>query len=123
LARKKVVKKQEAAGKRNVLLKQRTRAHIIASLSANTIERYFLKKGHTVLKTEQDYGVDLVIFTYDRDGYVEAGDIYIQLKATDSPSLSSDGTFYSFAVSIKDYNAWTNEPMPVLLILYDARTD
>jgi Domain of unknown function (DUF4365) len=123
LARKKAIEKQEGNRKRNVSLKQRTRAHIIASLSANTIERYFLKKGHTVLKTEQDYGVDLVVFTHNDNGYVERGNISIQLKATDTPRLSADGTFYSFSISVKDYNAWSNELMPVFLILYDAKSD
>ncbi len=67
--------------------------------------------------------MDLVIYTYDHNRYVEPGNIYIQLKATDTPSLSVDGTFYSFTVPIKDYNAWSNEPMPVFLILYDAKSD
>ena len=123
LAGKKAVKKRRAIGKRNVALKRRTREHVIASLSANTVERFFLKKGHTVLKPEQDYGVDLVVYTHDPDGFVEGGTIGIQLKATDAPSLSADGTFYSFAISIKDYNAWSNEPMPVFLILYDAQRE
>jgi hypothetical protein len=102
-------------------LKRRTRNHVIASLSANSIERIFLQKGHTVIKTEQDYGVDLVVFTYDQDGYVEPGNIYIQLKATETPRRSAEGGFRSF--SIRDYNAWAAEPMPVFLILYDVRAD
>ena len=101
-------------------LKRRTREHVIASLSANTVERYFLEKGHRVRKIEQDYGIDLMILTHDHDGFVEPGEIQIQLKATDAPSLSADGTFYSFPISIKDYNAWLNEAMPVFLILYEA---
>ncbi len=104
-------------------LKRRTREHILVSLSANSIERIFLREGHTVLKTEQDYGVDLVVFTYDDDGYVEPGNIYIQLKATEAPRRSADGGFYSDPISIRDHNAWTAEPMPVFLILYDARED
>lgn len=80
-----------------------------------------LAKGHTVIKTEQDYGIDLVLFTYDADGFVEPGNIYIQLKATDIPAISADGTFYSFSISAKDYTAWMDEPMPVILILYDAK--
>jgi len=52
------------------------------------IERLFLKRGHTVQTIEQDYGVDPVVYTHDRDGYVEAGEIYLQLKATDAPRLS-----------------------------------
>ena len=107
----------------NASLKQRTRDHVIASLSANSIERFFLLKGHTVIKTEQDYGVDLLVVTYDIDGFVEPGYVYLQLKATDSPSLSVDRSFYSFSISIKDYNAWNNEPMPVFLILYDAKRE
>ncbi len=83
-------------------------------------DRRVLGKGPTVLKTEQDYGVDLVVFTYSNNGFVEAGNIYIQLKATDAPVISADRTFYSFSISTRDYNAWTIEPMPVILILYDA---
>jgi hypothetical protein len=123
LARKKAIKKEGAKRTNKAPLKKRSREHIIASLSANTIERYFLKKGHTVMKTEQDYGVDLVVYTHDQDGYVEAGALSLQLKATESPSLSADETFYSFSISIKDYHAWSNEPMPVFLILYDARNE
>ena len=51
------------------------------------------------------------------------GNIYLQLKATDSPALSADGDFFSFSISIKDYNAWIIEPMPVFLILYDVKEE
>jgi hypothetical protein len=123
LARKKAIQKEGAKSASKAPLKKRTREHIIASLSANTIERYFLKRGHTVLKTDQDYGVDLMVYTHDQDGYVEAGNIYIQLKATDTPRISDDRTFYSLSVSIRHYNAWLNEAMPVFLILYDAKNE
>jgi Domain of unknown function (DUF4365) len=92
-------------------------------LSANALERVFLKKGHTVVKTEADYGVDLIVSTYDQDGFVEPGNINVQLKATDSPKPSADGSFYSYSISLRDYNAWMDEPMPVLLILYDAQEE
>jgi Domain of unknown function (DUF4365) len=125
LAKKPAAK--EAAGKQRPAiapsLKRRTREHVIASLSANSIERIFLQKGHTVIKTEQDYGVDLVVFTYDDDGYVEPGNIYIQLKATEAPRRSVEGGFRPFSISIRDHNAWAAEPMPVFLILYDVRAD
>jgi hypothetical protein len=82
-----------------------------------------LEKGHTVLKTEEEYGIELVVFTHDANGFVEEGNIYIQLKATDAPALSADGTYFSFSISTRDYNAWDIEPMPVILILYDAKRD
>jgi len=122
LAKKKLVRRAAGKGTR-ASLKRRTRAHIIASLSANAIERAFLANGHTVLKNDQDYVVDLVVFTYDENGYVESGNIYIQLKASDRPKLSADGTFYTFSISIKDYNAWSIEPMPVFLILYNSKKE
>ena len=123
MAKKKFGKKKVARTKSlaRPSLKQRTKQHIIASLSANSIERVFLEKGHSVIKTEQDYGIDLVVFTYDTSGFVEAGSIYVQLKATDIPAISADGTFYSFSISAKDYKAWMDEPMPVILILYDVK--
>jgi Domain of unknown function (DUF4365) len=102
-------------------LKRRTREHVIAALSVNFVERFFLRKGHTVVKTDEDYGIDLIVSTYDQDGFVEPGSIYIQLKATDSPNLSADGSFYSFSISVRDYNGWAAQAMPVFLILYDAQ--
>jgi hypothetical protein len=104
-------------------LKRRTGEHVIAALSVNFVERFFLRRGHTVIETKEDYGIDLIVWTYDEGGFVEPELIYIQLKATDSPSLSADGSFYSFSISIKDYNAWAAQAMPVFLILYDAQRE
>jgi hypothetical protein len=104
-------------------LKRRTRGHIIAALSVNAVERSFLRKGHMVVPTREDYGIDLIASTYDQDGFIEPGSIYIQLKATDSPNLSADGSFYSYSISIRDYNGWMAQAMPVFLILYDAQGD
>jgi hypothetical protein len=42
---------------------QRTRAHVIASQSANYIERFIVHEGHTVDRSENDYGYDLFLFT------------------------------------------------------------
>jgi hypothetical protein len=80
-------------------------------------------KGHTVVPTREDYGIDLIASTYDQDGFIEPGSIYIQLKATDSPNLSADGSFYSYSISIRDYHGWMAQAMPVFLILYDAQGD
>jgi hypothetical protein len=45
--------------------KKRPRQHIIADLSINHVERYVLLCGYSVERVEHDYGIDLVIFTYD----------------------------------------------------------
>jgi hypothetical protein len=94
---------------------------VIASQSANYVERFVVHQGHTADRSESDYGYDLFLFTYDDQGYIEPGLVYIQLKATDSLKGSADGTAWVFRVDTAHYNAWTAEPLPVFLVLYDAQ--
>ena len=65
-----------------------------------------------------DYGYDLVLYTYDEEGYAEEGAIYLQLKA--SEKLAAFGDNFVFDIDLRDYTRWTREPMPVILILFEA---
>ena len=100
--------------------KQRTRKHVIASQSLNHVEKFIYDKGHTAERVESDYGYDLIVATYDQDGYVEAGYILLQLKATDRIRKIDNGTYVSFTISISDYRLWMAEGYPVFLVVYDA---
>jgi hypothetical protein len=98
--------------------KQRTRAHVIADLSANHVERFVLEEGNTAQRLGSDYGYDLVVFTHDEQGYVEPGWVFIQLKAAET--LKVAGSAYPFDLDIRDYNLWMLEEVPVILILFDV---
>jgi Domain of unknown function (DUF4365) len=98
--------------------KRRTRQHVIATQSANYVERFIIDDGHTAERFEQDYGYDLIAFTYDEHGYAEEGSVYFQLKASETLSAGANG--YVFDIDIRDYNHWKSEPMPVILVLFDA---
>src|SRR4051794_11281208 len=100
------------------LRKRRIRAHVIADLSVNHVERFILDAGHTVQRMEKDYGYDLLLTTYDEQGYIEPDFLAIQLKAAES--LSAVGSDFVFDLDIKDFNLWIREKMPVILILFDA---
>ena len=52
---------------------RRTREHINASKSHNYIEKFFVDKGHTVDRPGADYGYDVLVNTYDAEGYAESG--------------------------------------------------
>lgn len=62
--------------------KRRTRQHIIADLSVNHIERFVLLNGYSTERVNCDYGIDLIIFTYDANGEIENGQIFVQLLVT-----------------------------------------
>jgi Domain of unknown function (DUF4365) len=98
--------------------KQRTRQHVIADLSVNHVERFIINEGHTAQRLEKDYGYDLLLFTFDEQGYAEPGLVSLQLKATES--LPAVGPNYVFDLDIRDYNLWAWERWPVFLILFDA---
>lgn len=103
--------------------KRRTRQHVIAEMSANHLERWILLCGFSVERIEHDYGIDLVLFTYDTNGEIENGQIFIQLKATDTLRLQTRQPVISFALTHSDFELWLNEPMPCMLIVYDASED
>ncbi|MBP0019891.1 MAG: DUF4365 domain-containing protein [Cyanobacteria bacterium SBLK] len=103
--------------------KQRPREHIIADLSINHVERYAFLCGYSVERVTQDYGYDLIIFTYNAYGEIENGHIYVQLKATDNLKVLSDGQTITFVVKRADLELWLDELMPCILIIYDAREE
>jgi hypothetical protein len=100
--------------------KRRTREHIIADLSVNHVERHVLLCGHTVERHRHDYGLDLLLSTYDQRGEVENGEVRLQLKTTDHLKVAADGKTILLRVQRSDLGAWINEPMPVILVVYDA---
>jgi hypothetical protein len=91
---------------------------VIASLASNFIERYIVESGFSYEAVRHDYGYDLMMFTYDSDGYTEEGLVYLQIKASDSLSVGPDGCIVP--IDVRDYNIWVDEPMPVFLIAFDA---
>src|SRR5881227_1293435 len=98
--------------------KRRTRQHVIADQSAHYVEGFVLQAGHSLYRLTPDYGYDLILFTYDDQGYIEPGSVYFQLKAAES--LQAVGSDYVFDIDVRDYNLWISEEMPVILILFDA---
>jgi hypothetical protein len=91
---------------------------VIADLSVHHVEGFILAEGHTAQRLERDYGYDLLVFTYDEQGYVEPGFLFLQFKAAEA--LRAVGSDYVFDLDVRDYNLWMQERMPVILILFDA---
>src|ERR1700747_3694430 len=95
--------------------KRRTRQHVIADQSLNYTERFIIDEGHLAHRVEKDYGYDLLLFTFDPQGYSEPDFLSLQLKAAES--LRVVGANYVFDLDIRDYNLWMREQMPVLPLL------
>lgn len=98
--------------------KRRTREHVIADQSVNHVERFIIEEGHTAQRLATDYGYDLVMQTFDEQGYVEQDLVFFQIKASESFSRSGDN--YAYDLDIRDYNLWRKERLPVILVLFDA---
>jgi hypothetical protein len=103
--------------------KRRTREHVIADLSVNHVERHALLCGFVVEGLTHDYGIDLEVFTFDREGQVEEGTILLQLKASDHLVIRRNQATFAFRVDRSDLVLWLAQPMPVILIVYDARKE
>lgn len=103
--------------------KRRTRAHILADLSVNHVERQALLCGCSVERVVHDYGIDLLLSTYDRRGVIQNGYVALQLKATDTLHVVANGSAVAYALDTRDLLHWLSEPWPVILVLYDGRND
>jgi Domain of unknown function (DUF4365) len=103
--------------------KRRTREHVLADLSANYVEKQALLCGFAVDHVRADYGIDLMVRTFNRRGEAENGWIPFQLKATDRLKVVEDGRAFSCRIERADLRHWLNESQPVILVLYEARTD
>jgi Domain of unknown function (DUF4365) len=106
-----------------VVRKKRTRAHIIADLSAHHVEGHILRCGFTAERVVHDYGVDLYMTTYTSKGEVENDFVLFQLKATDRLKRTSDGSVVVFRLERADLDWWLVETFPVALVVYDALAD
>ena len=102
--------------------KKRTREHVIADLSLVHIQYYIVNCGFTFEETNKDYGYDLIVNTFDREGFVGPGSILIQLKASETLEAHGDGVSYVYDLDVRDYNLWVTELNPVFLILFEARS-
>lgn len=100
--------------------KKRTREHVIADLSLHHVGYQIVKCGFTIDVIRSDYGYDGSIFTYNDQGEIENGTIFIQLKATDHIDRYKKRTGFWFRIAKKDIDLWQGEPFPVYLILFDT---
>src|SRR5712692_11357179 len=100
--------------------KRRTRQHVIADLGVNHVEPQALLCGFSVERVHSDYGIDLVVFTYDRQGRAENGCLFLQVKATDRARWIKRGTLLPFRVDSRDLARWLDEIWPVALIVFDV---
>ena len=99
--------------------KRRTREHIIADLAVNHVERQALLCGFIIDRNRHDYGIDLEMTTFNKNGEINEGKILLQLKASDRLRVRTDGTIPS-RVERKHIANWLAQPMPVILVKYDA---
>jgi hypothetical protein len=103
--------------------KLRTREHVIADLAVNHVERQGLLCGYSLEEIIRDYGLDLILFTYNASGELEDGAILLQVKATEQTRRLRGGQAIPFRVLRSDVQGWLRKLMPVILVVYDVSTD
>ena len=105
--------------------KRRTDAHRRADVALRHVQLVCAKAGYvtTVPESGADYGIDLVLDTFDEDGYIENGDVGIQVKGVGRVVQSADGRWLPFAVDRRDLDCWLAEDEPIILVVYDAAAD
>src|SRR5207253_2180402 len=103
--------------------KIRTREHVIADLAVNHAERQVLRGGGTVERIVRDYGIDLILFTYNRAGEIESSNLFIQVKATEKLTWLEGDQAAAFRLERADLVGWLRQLLPVILIVYDATED
>jgi hypothetical protein len=101
--------------------KRRTREHVIADLGVNHVEKCILQCGWTAQRFSPDYGLDLLMTTFNRRGEIENGDVRLQIKATDAIKVRHGQDAIGVRLEWRDVVYWLNEPLPVILVVFDAK--
>ncbi len=100
--------------------KIRTREHVIADLAINHVERQGLLCGYSFERIAHDYGLDLVLITYNAGGELEDGAIDLQVKGREKTRRVRGGQAVAIQVARADLQTWLHRVMPVILVVYDA---
>ncbi len=102
--------------------KLRTREHVLAGLAVNNVERHALLGNGATERIQNDYGLDLILFTFTTAGRLEGGNIYLQVKGTERLRWTRGGGA-AFRIERTALVGWLAQPLPVILIVYDASED
>jgi hypothetical protein len=104
------------------LRKRRTRQHVVADIGARHVEWIAAKAGFTAHSSPlgADYGIDMSLYTFDSDGYVENEEVKLQVKSSDRLKPVLGGREFAILINNKDLNHWLIEVVPVILILHDV---
>jgi hypothetical protein len=100
--------------------KTRVRKHVIADMSLHHLAYLIVSCTFTIEPTRADYGYDLSIFTFDPSGQYENGNMFVQLKATDTLNIDRTTGDIRFRISKRDVLTWESEPFPAYLVVFDA---
>jgi hypothetical protein len=102
--------------------KRRTKAHVQADIATRYVEWVCARAGFTSNQPTQgmDYGIDLHVQTFDKDGYVESEEIKVQIKSVQRIKRLRNGFDFAVSLDMGHVHYWANHFLPVLLIVYDA---
>jgi hypothetical protein len=103
--------------------KRRPRAHVLADLGVNFLERQILRRGHQLIRVPQpEYGIDAFMHHFSPDSReIENGRVEFQVKASDHLRIIARGDFVSCKVEMSHAHYWYWQvPHPVILVVYDA---
>ena len=74
------------------------------------VEKFIFDRGFAAERPLHDYGFDLCMTTFAPDGGAEPGNVWFQLKATDTVPMMQDGRTISFPLRWEDIALWREEP-------------
>lgn len=103
---------------------KRPRSHQLEDISRNRLRQIFNEVGWTVEDLAKDYGEDLLVRIFDK-GKSTPLTFFVQAKATDNLAryLNRNKSSLSYPVSSKHLRHWRKFQEPVLLMLWDSKSD
>lgn len=100
-------------------LPQRGKQHVTGDTAVNAF-KFHAPQEWVYSEPEQnnDYGWDFLV-TVTKDGDV-TDDFHVQVKGSNSPSYSSDGTFISVTLKVSTTKWLQRKPVPVMIAFCDT---
>jgi len=100
----------------------RPRSHVIEGLSRTRATEVFVRAGWVVEHLHEDYGEDLYVRIFVESKATPLA-FFVQLKATDHIDRYLSAGTVGFSLERRHLSVWTGFWEPVILILYDSKTE
>jgi hypothetical protein len=94
---------------------------VSGDIAEHQVAMFFLERGWTAQKVTPDYGEDLMVRIFDRDGQSTPYIFFVQVKGKQEHRVTQERNQYDFLIEKPHYDSWMTFWQPMFLVVWDHK--